>query len=77
MITDLRYEGSVGTIGQSIAECFAVAGGNLVLVYNRTEPTPDAETRLLELGASKVTFMKCNVSDLCSCEDLVEKVYPN
>lgn len=66
--------GSVGTIGQAMAECFAVAGANLLLVYNRTEPPGTLKERCLDLGASGATFMKCNVAELSQCEDLVRQV---
>ena len=66
--------GSAGAIGQALAECFAVAGASLVLVYNRTPPPETLKDRCLDLGASAVNFVKCNVGDLSSCESLVKEV---
>ncbi|KAK1948746.1 NAD(P)-binding protein [Colletotrichum sublineola] len=67
--------GSAGTIGQAIAECFAVAGANLVLVYNRTEPPAELRERCKTLGASGFTLIKCNVGDFESCKTLVDQVH--
>ena len=69
--------GSAGTIGQALAESFAVAGANLVLVYNRTKPPTELSERCTRFGASAVTFVQCNVSDLESCEGLVKQVRPH
>lgn len=66
--------GSAGTIGRALAECFAVAGAKLVLVYNRTPAKPDFKEQCTKLGASSVTFIQCDISDLTSCRELVEKV---
>ncbi|SCN83851.1 uncharacterized protein FFB20_07062 [Fusarium fujikuroi] len=66
--------GSTGTIGRALAECFSVAGTNLVLVFNRTEPSPDFLNRCRTLGATAVTPIQCNVSDLDSCQNLIKEV---
>jgi hypothetical protein len=66
--------GSAGTIGKALAECFAVAGARLVLVYNRTRPPPEFEERCRSLGARGVTLSQCNVADLKACKSLVQKV---
>ncbi|OIW22844.1 NAD(P)-binding protein [Coniochaeta ligniaria NRRL 30616] len=65
--------GSAGTIGKALAECFAVAGAKLVLVYNRTRPPPEFEERCRSLGARGVTLVQCNVADLQGCKSLVQK----
>ncbi|KAF5619611.1 Dehydrogenase reductase SDR family member 7B [Fusarium sp. NRRL 25303] len=65
--------GSTGTIGQALAECFSIAGTNLVLIYNRTEPSPDFLNRCRTLGATAVTPIQCNVSDLDSCQNLIKE----
>ena len=66
--------GSAGTIGKALAECFAVAGAKLVLVYNRTRPSPEFEEKCRDLGARGVTLIQCNVADLQGCRSLVQKV---
>ncbi|KAI1849972.1 hypothetical protein JX265_003345 [Neoarthrinium moseri] len=66
--------GSVGTIGQALSLCFAVAGARLVLVYNRTEPPASFLSKCQELGASSVTSLKCDVSELEGCESLLNEV---
>lgn len=66
--------GAAGAIGQGHAESFAVAGCRLFLVYNRTPPPATLETRCRQLGAADVTFVQCNVSELASCEKLVNQV---
>ncbi|KAK3391478.1 hypothetical protein B0T20DRAFT_423838 [Sordaria brevicollis] len=66
--------GSAGTIGQALAECFAVAGAKLVLTYNNTPPPTTLKERCVNLGASDVSFVKCNVAELKGCEDLVKQV---
>ncbi|KAI1036156.1 hypothetical protein LB504_011380 [Fusarium proliferatum] len=72
---DLKFgPGSTGTIGQALAECFSIAGTNLVLIYNRTEPSPDFLNRCRTLGATGVTPIQCNVSDLDSCQNLIKEV---
>ncbi|KAJ9158174.1 NAD(P)-binding protein [Coniochaeta hoffmannii] len=65
--------GSAGTIGKALAECFAVAGTKLVLVYNRTRPAPEFAERCRDLGARGVTLTQCNVADLQGCRSLVQK----
>ncbi|KAH7146829.1 hypothetical protein B0J13DRAFT_500713 [Dactylonectria estremocensis] len=65
--------GSTGTIGRALAECFAVAGAKLVLVYNRTPAKPDFKEQCTKLGVSSVTFIQCDISDLTSCRELVKK----
>ncbi|KAH7176169.1 hypothetical protein EDB81DRAFT_850149 [Dactylonectria macrodidyma] len=65
--------GSAGTIGRAMAECFLVAGAKLVLVYNRTPAPAGFKERCLGLGATSVTFIQCNISELASCRELVEK----
>lgn len=69
-------EGAAGTIGQGLAESFAVAGANLVLVYNRTKPSDDLIDRCNKFGASAVSSVQCNVSQLEACETLVQEVSP-
>ncbi|KAK8022211.1 hypothetical protein PG993_012978 [Apiospora rasikravindrae] len=64
--------GSAGAIGQAIAECFAVAGAKLVLVFNRTQPA--AKEHFTGLGAADVLAIQCNVAELSSCEELVRQV---
>ncbi|KAI1046027.1 hypothetical protein LB505_010804 [Fusarium chuoi] len=66
--------GSTGTIGRALAECFSVAGTNLVLIFNRTEPSLDFLNRCRTLGATAVTPIQCNVSDLDSCQNLIKEV---
>jgi NAD(P)-dependent dehydrogenase (short-subunit alcohol dehydrogenase family) len=68
------FRGSAGTIGKALAECFAVAGAKVVLVYNRTKPPVEFNDRCLSLGASSVAAIQCNVSELESCEGLVRQV---
>ncbi len=51
-----------------------MAGANLFLVYNRTQPTATLKERCLSLGASGVTFVQCNVGEIESCEKLVQTV---
>ncbi len=51
-----------------------MAGANLFLVYNRTEPAATLKERCLSLGASGVSFVRCNVGDVESCESLMKKV---
>ncbi|KAK8092081.1 Dehydrogenase reductase SDR family member 7B [Apiospora hydei] len=63
--------GSAGAIGQAIAECFAVAGAKLVLVFNRTPPA--AKEHFTGLGAADVLAVQCNVAELPSCEELVRQ----
>ncbi|KAK6822659.1 pap2 superfamily protein [Apiospora arundinis] len=63
--------GSAGAIGKAVAECFAVAGAKLVLVYNRTQPA--TKEHLAELGAADVLMVQCNVSELPSCQELVRR----
>ncbi|KAK3321987.1 hypothetical protein B0H66DRAFT_553055 [Apodospora peruviana] len=65
--------GAAGAIGQGLAESFAVAGANLALTYNNTPPPPALKERCLDLGASAVTFIKCNVAELEGCEELVRQ----
>ena len=65
----------MGTIGRALAECFAVAGAKLVLTYNRTEPSANLKDRCTKLGASAISFVKCDVSDLESCSSLVDEVH--
>ncbi|KAK8076455.1 NADP-binding protein [Apiospora phragmitis] len=62
---------SAGAIGQAIAECFAVAGAQLVLVYNRTQPA--AKEHFTGLGAADVLAVQCNVAELPSCQELVRQ----
>lgn len=71
--TDIN-PGAVGVIGQGLAESFAVAGAKLILTYNNTPPSPALSARCLELGASSVEFIKCNVASLEGCQDLVNQV---
>ncbi|CAK7203872.1 hypothetical protein SEUCBS139899_006622 [Sporothrix eucalyptigena] len=66
--------GAAGAIGQGHAESFAIAGCRLFLVYNRTAPPATLEARCRELGATNVTYVQCNVSELESCERLVNEV---
>ncbi|KAB5585181.1 hypothetical protein GE09DRAFT_944958 [Coniochaeta sp. 2T2.1] len=66
--------GAAGTIGKALAESFAVAGAKLVLVYNRTRPSPEFEARCASLGARGVTLIQCNVADLEGCKSLVAQV---
>ncbi|KAB5559600.1 hypothetical protein GE09DRAFT_61438 [Coniochaeta sp. 2T2.1] len=66
--------GAAGTIGKALAECFAVAGAKLVLVYNRTRPSLEFEARCASLGARGVTLIQCNVADLEGCKSLVAQV---
>ena len=66
--------GAAGAIGKGLAESFAVAGANLVLVYNRTKPTTEFEERCRKLGAKGVRLIQCNVSGLESCESLIKLV---
>lgn len=70
----MSLPGSSGTLGTALAECFSVAGGRLVLTYNRTAPAADLRDRCLHLGAAGVRFAQCNVGDLASCEALVQGV---
>ncbi|KAI8411397.1 hypothetical protein FOFC_07991 [Fusarium oxysporum] len=70
---DSRTLGSAGTIGRALAECFAVAGAKLVLIFNRTPAKPEFKEQCTKLGASSVTFIQCNISDLTSCRELVAK----
>ncbi|KAK8108646.1 NAD-binding protein [Apiospora sp. TS-2023a] len=63
--------GSAGAIGQAVAECFAVAGAKLVLVYNRTQPA--TRDHFTSLGAADALAVQCNVAELRSCEELVRK----
>ncbi|KAK1833435.1 hypothetical protein QBC39DRAFT_254572 [Podospora conica] len=65
--------GAVGVIGKGLAESFAVAGAKLILTYNNTPPPPDFSARCLELGATSVEFVKCNVASLEGCEELVNQ----
>lgn len=71
--TDIN-PGAVGVIGQGLAESFAVAGAKLILTYNNTPQSPALSARCLELGASSVEFIKCNVASLEGCQDLVNQV---
>lgn len=65
--------GSAGAIGQALAECFAVAGAKLVLTYNNTPPPTTLKERCVNLGASDVSFIKCNVAEFKGCEQLVKQ----
>ncbi|KAK1781489.1 hypothetical protein QBC45DRAFT_405630 [Copromyces sp. CBS 386.78] len=67
--------GSTGAIGQALAESFAVAGAKLVLTYNNTPPPATLKERCINLGASGVIFIKCNVAELKGCEDLIKQTY--
>ena len=67
-------KGAAGTLGVGLAECFAIAGAILVLVYNRTVPSAAVKQKCLDLGATNVTLLKCNVSDSNECSKLVETV---
>lgn len=69
--------GAVGVIGQGLAESFAAAGAKLILTYNNTPPAPALSARCLELGASSVEFIKCNVASLEGCQYLVDQVRPS
>ena len=64
--------GSAGALGHAAAECFAVAGARLVLVYNRTPPAP--KDHFKNLGAGDSIVLQCDVADLSSCEELVRRV---
>ncbi|KAL1863067.1 hypothetical protein VTK73DRAFT_6492 [Phialemonium thermophilum] len=66
--------GAAGTIGKALAECFAVAGAKLVLVYNRTVPPKSLEEQCVKLGAASVAFVQCDVSKLEACEGLMQQV---
>ncbi|KAK1771921.1 NAD(P)-binding protein [Phialemonium atrogriseum] len=66
--------GAAGTIGQGLAESFAVAGATLVLVYNRTKPSEALLDRCRTFGASAISTLQCNVSQLENCEKLVQQV---
>ncbi len=57
-----------------MAESFATAGAKLFLVYNSTPPSENLKESCLKLGASGVTFVKCNVSQLERCEELIKQV---
>ncbi|KAF5534518.1 Dehydrogenase reductase SDR family member 7B [Fusarium phyllophilum] len=67
--------GAAGTIGQALAQCFAVAGATLVLVYNRTVPSPELKNNCATLGAGPIYLIKCNISDYDDCQGLVGKVW--
>ncbi|KAK3939185.1 hypothetical protein QBC46DRAFT_459799 [Diplogelasinospora grovesii] len=66
--------GSAGAIGQGLAESFAVAGAKLILTYNNTPPPEGFEYRCMGLGAAGVSMIKCNVSKLESCQQLIQQV---
>ncbi|RKU39750.1 hypothetical protein DL546_000310 [Coniochaeta pulveracea] len=66
--------GSVGTLGQALAESFAVAGANLWLVYNRTAPPQSLRDRCLGLGASSVTNVQCDVASYAECLTLTKRL---
>jgi NAD(P)-dependent dehydrogenase (short-subunit alcohol dehydrogenase family) len=57
-----------------MSECFAIAGANLILAYNRNQPSPDLLNRCRTLGATAVKPIQCNVSDFESCQDLIKEV---
>ncbi|KAK1753393.1 hypothetical protein QBC47DRAFT_453283 [Echria macrotheca] len=65
--------GATGTIGQGLAESFAVAGAKLVLTYNRTPPPSSLTERCVKFGASSIDFVSCDVSSLEGCEALVQR----
>lgn len=66
------HAGSAGALGHAAAECFAVAGARLVLVHNRTPPAP--KDHFTGLGARDAVALRCDVTDLSSCEELVQRV---
>jgi NAD(P)-dependent dehydrogenase (short-subunit alcohol dehydrogenase family) len=66
--------GSAGTLGQALAESFAVAGANLWLVYNRTPPSELLKDRCLSLGARSVKNVQCDVASLKECRSLSQRV---
>ncbi|KAH8899105.1 NAD(P)-binding protein [Thozetella sp. PMI_491] len=66
--------GSAGALGSTMAESFATAGANLFLVYNKTPPPETLKDTCAKLGAVGVTFIKCNVSQLEQCEELIKEV---
>jgi hypothetical protein len=43
-------------------------------VYNRTPPADAFQEKCLSLGASRVTFIQCNVSEFESIERLIKQV---
>lgn len=62
-------------IGKSIAQKFAQKGYNLVINY--TSDRTDIQKLKEELQSnvdSDILFVKCNVTDYSSCEDMVKKV---
>ncbi|KAK4142891.1 uncharacterized protein C8A04DRAFT_29468 [Dichotomopilus funicola] len=65
--------GSSGTIGQALAESFAVTGANLVLSYYNTPPPAELKEKCVRYGAGGVEFVKCNVAELEGCERLVNR----
>lgn len=69
-----EMKGAAGAIGSGLAESFAVAGANLVLVYNRTKPSETLLSRCKSFGASAISCVQCNVSELAACENLVQQV---
>ncbi|KAF4342272.1 Dehydrogenase reductase SDR family member 7B [Fusarium beomiforme] len=56
-----------------MAECFSVAGANLILAYNRNQPSLEFISRCRALGAAAVTPIQCNVTDLNSCQILIKE----
>ncbi len=69
-----RHPGSSGTLGSAMAESFSTAGAKLYLVYNSTPPSDSLKESCMKLGAAGVTSIKCNVSQLETCEELVNQV---